>query len=149
MASPLRSIALEEAYTDLRNRTLSRIPCDLSRLIYLASTRDYNSGAYHHEGLARQFREDAARQALEMAHREMFYRLSAHSLEELVEQLEQYVRSSGEEPEAVLRAWQKIEPYRVVVPMEVDPTVAQLFLSNVRLALAILQLRKRSSPARP
>ena len=149
MASPLRSIPVEEAYEDLRDRTLSKIPCDLSRLIYLASTRDYNSGAYHHEGLARHFREDAAQHALEMAHREVFYKLSGYSLEGLVEQLVRYVHTCGEDFEAIVRAWQKLEPYRIAVPMEVDPTVAQLFLSNIRLALAIVQLQNRSHPLRP
>ena len=35
--------------------------------------------------------------------------------------------------------WQKLEPYRVALPVDVNVAVAQLFVSNVRLALAILR----------
>jgi len=128
---------MQAAYDDLLKRTLEKICCDMGRLIYLASTRDYNTGSYHHDGLANRFRPDAASQALELAHKEIFYRLSECSLQELVAQLEIYLKSSGENPLEILRVWQKTEPYRIAVPSEAHPTVARLFLSNLRLALAI------------
>ena len=65
----------------------SKLACDLARLIYLASTRDYNTGTYHHDGLASRFSPEVAAKALEIAHRQIFLQLSAYSLEELVEQL--------------------------------------------------------------
>lgn len=147
----MRLVTVQAAYEDLLQRTLAKIPCDLARLIYLASTRDYNTGAYHHDGLANRFRPDTASQALEIAHRDIFYRLSSYSLEELVEQLESYLRSSRESPREVLRIWQKLEPYRIAIPIEANPTVARLFLSNIRLALAIWRLRQeqRQNPMHP
>src|SRR6516162_11182097 len=57
-----------KAYDDLWQRTLGKIPGDLNRMIYLASTRDYNSGRYHHAGLEATFGYDAVKQALETAH---------------------------------------------------------------------------------
>lgn len=136
-ALPFKLEPMQAAYEDLLKRTLGKICCDIGRLIYLASTRDYNSGNYHHDGLANRFRPDAASQALESAHKEIFYRLSVCSLQELVAQLEIYLKSSGENPLEVLRVWQQMEPYRIAVPSEAHPTVARLFLSNLRLALAI------------
>jgi hypothetical protein len=133
---------LQSAYDDLLRRTLASIPCDLARLIYLASTRDYNSGAYHHEGLSVRHRPGEARDALQTAHRDIFYNLAAMSLEEMVEELELYVRLSREQTTGLLRAWQELEPYRVAVPMEVDPTIVRLFLSNIRLALEVLKHRR-------
>jgi hypothetical protein len=133
---------LQSAYDDLLRRTLASIPCDLARLIYLASTRDYNSGAYHHEGLSVRHRPGEARDALQSAHRDIFYNLAAMSLEEMVEELELYVRLSREQTTGLLRAWQELEPYRVAVPMEVDPTIVRLFLSNIRLALEVLKHRR-------
>jgi hypothetical protein len=147
--STVKLVPVQAAYDDLLQRTLAKISCDLARLVYLASTRDYNTGSYHHEGLASRFRADAAGKALELAHRQTFYRLAACSLEELVEQLQTYLECSREKPQDILRIWQKLEPYRIAIPNEANPTVARLFLSNVRLALAIWRHRQEQNPAPP
>jgi hypothetical protein len=133
---------VQAAYNDLLVRTLSRISCDLARLIYLASTRDYNTGNYYHDGLSARFSAGEASIALEMAHRKVFYDLAACSLEELVQELERYLEASQEDSSEVLRMWQKLEPYRIAIPIEANPTVVRLFLSNVRLALAVWRLRQ-------
>lgn len=146
MTATVRLVPVQAAYDDLLKRSLSKISCDLARLIYLASTRDYNTGTYHHDGLAARFRPEVAGKALEIAHRQIFYQLSACSLEELVEQLQTYLDCSHESAADVLRIWQKLEPYRVAIPVEVNPAVARLFLSNVRLALAIWRSRQDQSP---
>jgi hypothetical protein len=141
MIDPDRMMTVEEAYDDLQRRSLSRIGGDLARLIYLASTRDYNTGKYHHDGLAARFQKEVAGQALELAHREIFHRIAARSLEELVEQVEVYVSSSQQGRDEMLQVWQKLEPYRVALPVDVNVAVAQLFVSNIKLALAILRRR--------
>jgi hypothetical protein len=143
MNVPDKTLTVEDAYEDLLRRSLSKISGDLARLIYLASTRDYNTGRYHHDGLAAQFQTDIACQALEMAHRQIFYRIAARSLEELVAEVELYINSSRQSREDVLEVWQKLEPYRVALPVDVNVAVAQLFVSNVRLALAILRRRQQ------
>ena len=142
MNVPDKTTTAREAYQDFLRRSLSKINGDLARLIYLASTRDYNTGKYHHDGLAAHFQTDVACQALELAHREIFYRVAARSLEELVAELELYINSSRQSREEVLQVWQKLEPYRVALPVDVHAAVAQLFVSNVRLALAILKRRQ-------
>jgi hypothetical protein len=149
MSSTVKLVPVQAAYDDLLQRTLSKISCDLARLVYLASTRDYNTGTYHHEGLASRFRADAAGKALEIAHRRVFYQLAACSLEALVAQLQTYLECSHESPQRVLRIWQRLEPYRIAIPNEANPTVARLFLSNVRLALAIWGHRQQQNPPRP
>jgi hypothetical protein len=68
-------------------------------------------------------------------------------LAELVAELELYVNSSRQSREDVLSAWQKLEPYRVALPADVNTAVAQLFVSNVRLAVAILRRRYRREAA--
>ena len=149
MSAEVKLMPLQQAYDDLVNRSLSRIPCELGRLIYLASTREYNTGHYYHQGLADRFGPEAAQKALEIAHRQAFYKVSAYSLENLAEELERYLESTKEEPLECLRAWQKLEPYRVAVPAEVNATVARLFTSNLRLALAILRFRRGQSRQHP
>ena len=147
MSDTAKFVTMESAYDDLVRRTLSSIKCDLARLIYLASTRDYNSGMYHHEGLSARYGPEKARDALQAAHRDIFYRLVALRLEELVNEVESYVRISHEAPTEFIHAWQELEPYRVAVPMEVDSTMVQLFLSNIRLALEVLRFRQGQSQA--
>jgi hypothetical protein len=147
MSASVKLVPVHAAYEDLLHRSLARISCDLARLVYLASTRDYNTGTYHHDGLAARFRPEVASKALEIAHREIFYQLSACSLEDLVKQLEVYLTSSYEGPLEILRVWQKLEPYRIAIPVEVSPTVARLFLSNIKLALAIWRFRREQVPA--
>jgi hypothetical protein len=138
-------VTVQAAYDDFLTRSLSKLPCDLARLIYLASTRDYNTGTYHHDGLASRFSPEVVAKALEIAHRQIFLQLSAYPLEELVEQLRIYFESSRDEATEILRMWQKLEPYRIAIPVEVNPAVARLFLSNVRLALAIWRSRQDQS----
>ena len=142
MSAEVKLMPLQQAYDDLAYRSLSRIPCELGRLIYLASTREYNTGNYYHQGLADRFGPEAAQKALEIAHRQAFYKVSAYSLEDLVEELERYLASTKEDLKECLRAWQKLEPYRIAVPADVNATVARLFTSNLRLALAILRFRQ-------
>lgn len=139
MDIPERIATVEEAYDDLSRRTLSRIRGDLARLIYLASTRDYNTGEYRHDGLAARFRAEIACNALELAHRQVFYRIAGHSLEELVREVELYVSASQQSREEILQVWQKLEPYRVALPVNVNVALAQLLVSNIKLALAILR----------
>jgi hypothetical protein len=142
MDVPEKKVSVEEAYDDLLRRSLSKIKGDLARLIYVASTRDYNTGKYQHDGLAARFQAEIAGQALEMAHREIFHRLAECSLRELVGEVEIYVSSSRQSREEILEVWQKLEPYRVALPVDVNVAAAQLFVSNVKLALAILCRRQ-------
>jgi hypothetical protein len=143
MGVPSNPAFLQSAYDDLLRRSLSKISGDLARVIYLASTRDYNTGTYHHEGLAARFRSDAAALALETAHREIFYRVAGCTLEQLVVEMEVYLNSSSQSREDVLHIWQKLEPYRLALPMNTNAAVARLFVTNLRLALAILQRQAR------
>ena len=135
-------VTMNNADDDLQHRTLAGMQCNLARLIYLASTRDYNSGMYHHEGLSACYGAEQARGALEAAHREIFSILATLPIKKLVNELETYVRVSREAPSGFIHAWQELEPYRVAVPMEVDSTMVELFLSNIRLALEVLRFRQ-------
>jgi len=138
-----------KAYDDLWRRSLSRISGDLNRLVCLASMRDYNSGRYHHAGLESSFGYAAAGQALEVAHRDVFWKLAQASLEQLVDELQLYVRSSGESPEELLATWRALQPYRIALPLSVDPLAAHLLLSNLKLGLEVLHSRRHPSPPRP
>lgn len=137
---------IREAIEDVRCRTLAGIRGDIAKLIYLASTRDYNTGRYYHDGLAFRFTSEASERALEFSHREIFERLVFSPLEALSEEVETFIRGTHEAPEKVLETWKKLEPYRVTIPQDSDPTYAELFFSNIRIALAMLEAQAKPNP---
>lgn len=145
-ASESNQIDVRRAADEFRWRTLSKIPHLLDRLIYLASMRDYNTGLYYHDGLAAQFSEDVACETLAGCHREVFRQLLICPLREIVDQLEEYIRSTGTTPADFVSLWSRIEPYRVTVPVSSDPLAADLLFSNLKVALAIVGARQLSSP---
>ena len=129
---------VEDGLRDLRNRTLAKLDGDFARLIYLASTRDYNTGRYAHDGLSFRFTAPVAEQVLAKAHRDAFVGLALSPLEVLVSQLEQYIRSGSARPDELLESWHELEPFRILAPEHDDPITVKLFISNVRFALAIV-----------
>jgi len=135
------------AARDLQRRTLAEIPRPLDRVIYLASTRDYNTGLYYHDGLAARFSQDVACEALATCHQEAFRELVGTSLKDLVGQLEEYVQATRTHVGDFIAAWKKLEPYRVAVPVEADPLAAEFLFSNFKIALAILEARLHSRQA--
>lgn len=140
---------VEAARKHLTERTLSKIRGDFARLIYLASTRNYNTGEYHHEGLACMFTESAAARAIAKCHRDVFTRLALCPLKDLVGQLELYASVNCTTPSELVRVWEKLQPYRVTVPLDCSPLAARFFVSNIRAALAVLEsrhLRGRREP---
>lgn len=131
--------AVESALRDLQIRTLAKLDGDFAKLVYLASTRNYNSGRYEHDGLAFRFAPDIAEEALAIAHREVFVTLALSPLAEFVQHLEKYIFSGAVEPDKVLATWRDLEAYRVLPPAQEDPLTVAVFLSNVRIALAIVE----------
>src|SRR5262245_45349881 len=96
---------LQRAARDLAERTLQFIPGHLAKLLYLACTRDYNSGRYYHDGLAYQFSSAAAEAALASAHQEAFEQFVFSPLKIVVEELDQFIHSAHNDPRTVLETW--------------------------------------------
>jgi hypothetical protein len=140
-------IAVEDALRDLQNRTLAKLDGDFARLVYLASTRDYNTGRYAHDGLNFRFTEPVAERALLAAHREVFLSLALSPLRALVGKLEQYIRSGCARREELTKSWNELEAYRILSPAQDDPLTVKLFNSNVKVALAIVEAAWQEHPA--
>ena len=130
---------VEDALRDLRNRTLAKLDGDLARLVYLASTRDYNTGRYAHDGLSFRFSESVAETVLAAAHREAFAGVALSPLRVLVSHLKHYIRSGWAHPDELVGAWNSSEAYRILPPAADDPLTVRLFISNVKIALAIVE----------
>ena len=130
--------AVEAAVRDLESRTLANLQGELTKLVYLSSTRDYNTGEYQHEGLAQRFGAQAAQLALAQCHETAFQDLLYSSLSSLVVQLATYIDSTGADREKVLNSWRQLQAYRVLIPGSCDQLSADLFITNIKIALEAL-----------
>jgi hypothetical protein len=147
MSAEFKRMDVEAAKDDLRIRTLGPIGYDFGRLLYLASTRDYSCGEYHHHGLERAFSRFAARQALAACHKEIFYGLAICPLESLISQIERFILSSGRDIQTTVHSWEDLEVYRLTVPNDCDRLTAGLLISNIKIAMALLKSRPPAQPA--
>jgi hypothetical protein len=129
---------VEEARRDLHYRTLSKLDGDFAGLVYLASTRDYNTGQYVHDGLAAHFTEPIAEQVLAAAHQELFKQLALSPLRVLANEIEYYIRSTDGNFNEVITNWKMLQPYRMLAPTRCDQLLVELFISNIKIALAIV-----------
>ncbi len=117
---------------------LDTLPNDLTRMIYLASLRDCNSGRYLHPQLSSRMGVERADHALSACHEQLFRRLLTTPISLYVLQLEEYIRYTRAERDTVLRTWQSLQAYRSTVPLQARPIYSELFCLNIEIALTIL-----------
>jgi hypothetical protein len=117
---------------------LEHLPNDLTRMIYLASLRDCNSGMYLHPELSHQRGVQAADGALRACHEQVFRRLLTTRLAEYVVQLQEYIRYTRGEIFTVLKTWRSLQAYRATVPMSALATSTELYFLNVAVALEVV-----------
>ncbi len=138
---------LQKAIRDLEGRTLAKIPGDIAKLVYLCSTRDYNTGRYNHDGLSMTFGPEVADAALARCHEKTFQGVLHKSLAQIVASLERYFESTGQPRDRILQMWRKLQAYHVLVPAACDSLSAEFFLSNIKIALAVLDHRDQGRPS--
>jgi hypothetical protein len=124
----------------LRALTIS-LPNDLSRLIFLATLRDNNSGHYFHPDLARRFSECIADRAMLDCHQRIYKQVVALSIEDLTDQLDLYVTTVPAPRERMIESWTKLKAYRATIPIDTDPISTEIFFMKVEVAVAILEAR--------
>jgi hypothetical protein len=120
---------------------LDPLPNDLTRMIYLASLRDCNSGLYLHHELSPALGIEDADRVLGACHEEVFRRLLATSLSGYVFQLEEYIQYTRTEASTVVKTWESLQAYRATVPVRALSLSSELFSLNIEVALAVLRER--------
>jgi hypothetical protein len=131
---------------DFTVTTLAGIPGLFARLVYLASLRDLSSGRYEHAGLSALYPDAAVQQALQLCHEQIFERI----LESPLASQEQDLRACLTGMEGGLLGavshWRRNEAYRVLQPEASPGYLKDLFCSNLRALLEILD--QENFPAR-
>jgi hypothetical protein len=135
----LKDTTLLRAIEDLQLLTLKHIPSEFARLVYLASTRDYNTGLYAHDGLAYKFTKPVAEMALETCHEDVFEKISQTCLEDMVKELSGYLKTTKEDPPTVIRSWKTFAPYQLLTPRGCKGSAKEFFISNIRISLEVLE----------
>jgi len=123
---------------DFTLTTLAGIPGLFARLTYLASLRDLSSGRYEHAGLAALYPDAAIQQALQLCHEQIFERILESPLASQQEDLRGRLAGMEGGLCAAVSHWRRIEAYRVLVPEEAPDYLKELFCSNLRALLEIL-----------
>ena len=138
-ADLLDNTSRPDSLADYVSKTvLETLPNDLTRMIYLASLRDCNSGMYLHPELSRQRGVQAADGALRACHEQVFRRLLTTRLAEYVVQLQEYIRYTRGEILTVLKTWKSLQAYRATVPVSALATSTELYFLNVAIALEVV-----------
>ena len=124
---------------DFTSSTLAAIPSLFARLTYLASLRDLSSGHYEHGGLTAVYPEKAVQQALEQCHEEIFERILETPLAVQERDLKALLQGMQGGLQAAVSHWRKLEAYRTLLPFESPDYLKELFCSNIRALLEILE----------
>jgi hypothetical protein len=130
---------IEHMESYVRDIGLDHYPNDLTRMLYLASLRDCNSGLYLHPQLSHRIGVEVANQVLIACHNEVFGCLLTVPLSGYVIQMEEYIRYTRTERSTWLKTWQSLQAYRSTVPVEASSLSSALFCLNIELALTILK----------
>jgi len=131
---------------DFTLTTLAGISGLFSRLVYIASLRDLSSGRYDHAGLSALYPDAAIQQALQLCHEQIFERILEAPLSSQEEDLRACLAGMQGGLPAAVSHWRSIEAYRVLQPEAAPDYLKELFCSNLRALLEILD--EERSPAR-
>ena len=123
---------------DFTQTTLAGIPGLFARLTYMASLRDLSSGRYDHAGLAALYPEEAVQQALQLCHEQILQRILESPLSSQEEDLRACLDGMEGGLASAVSHWRRMEAYRVLVPEGVPDYLKDLFCSNLRALLEIL-----------
>lgn len=130
------------AIADLQGHTLNRMKGgDYTRLVYLGSTRDYNSMEYKHDGLAFRWGTEATSIALEFCHRQIFDELANASFRTVYDAFESYLLSGNHDPHQLIPAWLKMQQYRMTVPLFANEYFVELYHANMAAILEAMEHR--------
>src|SRR4030095_10375941 len=132
-------LRIQPIVRDFTATTLAAIPNVFGRLTYIASLRDLSSGRYEHSGLAAVYAGDAVQEALNFCHQEIFSRVLEMPLAVQEQDLSECLEGMPGSLAATVAHWRQLEPYRILPPEDAPDYLRELFFSNLRVLLEILE----------
>lgn len=117
---------------------MAALETPFERLVFLASIRDAYSGRYLHEGWAQAGGAEEIHAAARQMHQAAFSSLLQAPLRELSEAVRYHFQIVSGEEKAMARAWLETEPFRAMLPAGCSLMEREFFVSQMRLALALL-----------
>jgi hypothetical protein len=108
-------------------------------LTYIASLRDLSSGRYEHAGLAALYPDAAIQQALEICHEQVFEKILETPLASQEADLRTCLDAMQGGCDVAAAHWLRMEAYRMLMPEHAPEYLKELFCSNLRVLLEILQ----------
>ena len=130
-----------DALADLWKHTLSQIPSIYGRLVYLASLRDPNSGAYRHHGLSAAFGREQSTYALRKSHEQTFLEWLTLPLNAKNADFRLYFQSANtdESPQAVVTYLARGARYTTQAPDAAGPAQREQFQMEIAILLQLLK----------
>jgi hypothetical protein len=127
------------ALADLWKHTLSQIPSTYGRLVYLASLRDANSGAYRHHGLSAAFGREESQSAMRKSHEDVFLEwltlpLSAKSADLII-----HFQNLEENPRQVVTYLSRAAPYLSQAPDSAGSAQRRQFKMEMEILLELIK----------
>lgn len=135
-------LRIQPIVRDFTATTLAAIPNVFGRLIYIASLRDLSSGRYEHSGLTVIYSPDAVQEALKYCHQEIFSRVLEMPLSIQEQDLAECLESMPGATSDTIAHWRQLESYRILPPEDAPDYLRELFFSNLRALLEILEARR-------
>src|SRR5262249_16455155 len=130
---------------DFTATTLAAIPNVFGRLIYIASLRDLSSGRYEHAGLTVVYPPDAVQEALSYCHLEIFSRVLEMPLSVQEQDLCECLAGMAGGGAETIAHWRQLESYRILPPENAPDYLRELFFSNLRALLEILESHRSTA----
>jgi len=130
---------LEGIAAEISQEMSATFPNDLTRIIYLASLRDYNTGRYLHPTFSFKHESHLASEALRKCHEVAFNRLLGTPVKEYVCQLRAYIGLSKAAPRELIRIWKDLRVYTAALPLHKQDLARDTFLLSLETALLVLE----------
>ncbi len=135
----IKPTQVQSSVVYVNENILRNLPNDLTKLVYLASIRDYNTGTYLHPEFSHLYDLKFADQVLRLCHEKVFGRMLGTSIREYVTQMTMYIQFTGADEREVIATWKSLQAYRATVPVTADKLAVEVFSLNVDTALSVLE----------
>jgi hypothetical protein len=124
---------------DFTTRTLSSIPSEYGRLVYVSTLRDLPSGRYLHAGLSSKYPDGAVNEVLGASHEELFARILEMPLETQLTDLQICLTGLGGDLGRQAARWRELQFYRALIPTGVSAELRELFCANLEALLDVVE----------